>query len=57
VTLTASTGADGWALFSKTTQRNSATGLYTIPVTNVTLAGATYSPAGNVKSSTTFTMN
>ncbi len=57
VTLTATTGADGWALFSKTTQRNSAMGLYTIPVTNVTLAGAAYDPAGNVKSSTTFTVN
>jgi hypothetical protein len=52
-TLTSTTGADGWALFNKSTLSNSPTGTYTINVTGVTQTGATYNPAANVKSSTT----
>ena len=55
-TQTATTGADGWALFTKTTTKSQAKGLYTINVTNVTKTGATYNAGANVKSSTTFTI-
>jgi len=55
-TLTSTTGADGWALFSKSTLSNSQTGTYTINVTGVTKTGVTYDPAANVKSSITFTL-
>lgn len=55
-TQTQTTNASGWALFNKSTQNNNANGTYTINVTNVTKTGATYNPAANVKSSTTFVM-
>lgn len=57
VTKTATTGADGWTtLMSAKSVKSSPLGLYTVKVTNVTKAGATYDPAANVKSSTTFTL-
>ena len=55
-TKTATTGADGWALFSMNTVKNNATGTYTINVTGVSKSGATYDPGANVKSSTTFVL-
>ena len=55
-TLTSATDTGGWALFNKSTLSNSQTGTYTINVTNVTLAGAIYNPAANVKSSITCTL-
>jgi uncharacterized protein YfaS (alpha-2-macroglobulin family) len=55
-TKTATTGADGWALFSMNTVKNNATGTYTINVTGVSKSGATYNPGANVKSSTTFVL-
>jgi uncharacterized protein YfaS (alpha-2-macroglobulin family) len=55
-TQTQTTNASGWALFTKATQNNNAKGTYTINVTSVTKTGATYNPAANVKSSTTFVM-
>src|SRR6185436_11626920 len=56
-TLTSSTDAGGWALFSKGTLNNSATGTYTINVTGVTKTGVTYDPAANVMSSITCTLS
>ena len=53
---TATTDANGWALFSLGTVNNSPTGVYTINVTNVTKTGATYNSSANVISSTTFTL-
>jgi len=53
-TASTTTDSNGWALFSKKTNNNYAVGTYTINVTNVTKAGATYDPAANVISSTTF---
>jgi len=53
---TATTGTDGWALFNHSTQKNNATGTYTINISGVTKTGATYDSSANVKSSTTFTM-
>jgi len=55
-TLTSATGADGWALFNKSTLSNSQTGTYTINVTGVTKTGVTYDPAANVMSSITCTL-
>lgn len=55
-TATGTTGADGWALFSKSTKGPDPAGTWTINVTNVTKTGATYDPAANVESSTTFTL-
>jgi hypothetical protein len=55
-TLSATTGTDGWALFSKKSNGNNPLGTYTINVTNVTKTGATYNPSANVKSSTTFVL-
>jgi len=55
-TQTHSTGADGWVVMQKSTSTSSPKGVYTINVTNVTKTGATYDPAANVKSSTTFTL-
>jgi uncharacterized protein YfaS (alpha-2-macroglobulin family) len=54
--LTATTGTDGWALFSKASKNNNPLGTYTINVTSVTKSGATYNPSANVKSSTTFVL-
>jgi hypothetical protein len=48
-TLTSTSGADGWAYFSKRTNPNYPLGTYTIEVANVTKEGATYDPNANVK--------
>jgi sialate O-acetylesterase len=48
-TQSSDTGADGWALFSKTTNPAAPSGLHTINVTGVTKSGATYDPNANVK--------
>lgn len=53
---TSITGADGWALFEKATQKSNASGVYTVYVMNVVLDGATYDPNANVKDSHQFTM-
>jgi hypothetical protein len=53
---TFATGADGWALFSLKSAPSNKTGVYTINVTNVVKAGATYDPGANVKSSCQFTL-
>jgi hypothetical protein len=50
------TDASGWATFSLGTVNNSPLGTYTINITNVTKTGATYNPAANVTSSTTFVL-
>ncbi len=55
-TQTVITNSDGWALFSKSTQKNNAKGTYTINVTNVVKSGATYDSGANAKSSTTFVL-
>lgn len=52
----ATTGADGWALFSKKSSGGDPVGTWTIEVTNVTKAGWTYDPNANVKTETTFTL-
>jgi hypothetical protein len=54
-TVTSTTGADGWALFSRGT-RNRSRGMYEIQISAVSKTGATYDPAANVQSSTTFTL-
>jgi hypothetical protein len=51
----ATSGSDGWALFSRSTQ-NDPIGTYTITVTDVTQTDALYDPAANVKSSTSYTL-
>jgi hypothetical protein len=48
------TGPDGWALFEKRTTKVQPKGRYTVNVTDVVLAGATYNPAANVKDSHQF---
>jgi uncharacterized protein YfaS (alpha-2-macroglobulin family) len=53
---TGTTDASGWATFSLGTVNNSPLGTYTINITNVTKTGATYDPAANVTSSTTFVL-
>jgi sialate O-acetylesterase len=53
-TQTVITNSNGWAIFSKSTQKNNAKGTYTINVTNVVKSGAIYNSSANVKSSTTF---
>ena len=53
-TRTATTGADGWALFSQAATKRQMKGTYTINITNVTRSLATYNPDANVKISTTF---
>jgi uncharacterized protein YfaS (alpha-2-macroglobulin family) len=55
-TLTSTTGADGWALVSKKSNRNQAAGTYTVRVTNVVKSGATYDASANLKTSTTFVL-
>jgi hypothetical protein len=54
ITQTVTTNSNGWALFSKSTQKSNAKGTYTINVTNVVKSGAVYNSAANIKSSTTF---
>jgi hypothetical protein len=53
---TATTNAQGWALFSATTKNNTRTGTYTVRLNTVTKASATYNANANVKSSTTLTL-
>ncbi|MGA9773522.1 MAG: beta-propeller fold lactonase family protein [Blastocatellia bacterium] len=53
---TATTNAQGWALFSATTKSNTRTGTYTARLNAVTKTGATYNSSANVKSSTTLTL-
>lgn len=53
---TASTGSDGWAIFSRTTQSNTPAGTYTIRVNTVTKSGTAYDPSANVKSTVTLTL-
>jgi hypothetical protein len=53
--LTATTGADGWALFSRSAQGD-VDGVYTVSVATVSKADAVYDAASNVKSSTTYTL-
>lgn len=55
VTRTGATGTDGWVMLYANLLTNHPRGVYTINVTNVIKTGATYDPAANVKSSTTFT--
>jgi hypothetical protein len=55
-TQAATTGADGWALFSKAATKGQKKGLYTINITSVAGNGAAYDPNVNDKSSTTFTL-
>jgi sialate O-acetylesterase len=55
-TQAATTGTDGWALFSKAVTKAQKKGLYTINVTNVAKSGAAYSPGANVRGWTTFTL-
>jgi sialate O-acetylesterase len=55
-TQAATTGADGWALFSKAATKGQKKGLYTINITSVARNGAAYDPGANVTSSTTFTL-
>lgn len=55
-TKTATTDATGWALFNQKTVNSNPAGTYTAVVTGVTKSGATYDPAANVKSSTTFVL-
>jgi hypothetical protein len=55
-TQTATTGADGWALFSRAATKAQKKGLYAINIASVTRSGATYHPGANVRSSTTFTL-
>jgi len=55
-TTTSTTGADGWALFSRGSTNRDKRGTYTIRVTAVTAAGATYDATANVKSETTYTL-
>jgi hypothetical protein len=54
VTPTATTGSDGWALFSQKSQKPNPTGTYTINVTNVVKTGVTYDPNANGKDSHQF---
>ncbi len=56
VTRTSTTGADGWALFSHATLSRDHRGTYPVRVTAVAKSGATYDPAANIRSSTTFTL-
>jgi hypothetical protein len=53
---TATTGADGWALFSKAATKAQKKGLYTIKISSVAKSGAAYDPALNAQSWTTFTL-
>jgi len=53
---TATTRSDGWALFSTTTKKNAARGVYTLRINSVTKSGATYEPSSNLRSSTTYTL-
>ncbi len=55
-TQTVATGSDGWAIFSKTTQKSNARGTYTINVSDVVKSGVTYDSGANVKSSTMFVL-
>jgi hypothetical protein len=54
-TSSSTTGADGWALFSRNA-RGDRRGTYTIRVTAVSKTGASFDPAANVQSVTTFTL-
>jgi hypothetical protein len=53
---TGTTQTDGWALFSTTTKKNTARGVYTIRINSVAKSNATYDASANVKSSTTYTI-
>jgi len=55
-TRTATTGADGWALFNQAATKRQMKGIYTINVTNVSKSLATYNREANVETSTTFTL-
>jgi len=55
-TRTATTGAEGWALFNQVATKRQVKGTYTINVTNVTKNLATYDRDANLKTSTTFTL-
>jgi hypothetical protein len=55
-TRTATTGADGWALFNQAATKRQMKGTYTINVTNVTKSLATYNRDANVETSATFTL-
>lgn len=54
-TSAATTGADGWALFSRSAQ-NDPVGTYTVQVTSVTRSEAGYDATADVKNSTTYTL-
>ena len=54
-TSTSTTAGDGWALFSRSTRNNPRT-TYRITVTRVAKTAATYDPAANATTSTTFTL-
>jgi YVTN family beta-propeller protein len=53
---TSTTGADGWALFSRPTGRGDLRAIYTLRVNSVSKEGATYDSSANVRSSTTFAL-
>jgi len=55
-TQTVTTNSNGWALFSKSTQKSNPKGTYTINITNVVKSGVVYNSGANVKSSTTFVL-
>jgi len=55
-TYTNPTGVDGFALYNYKSINSHPTGTYTLNVTAVSKSGATYDPAANVKSSTTFVL-
>jgi uncharacterized repeat protein (TIGR01451 family) len=52
----ATTDAQGWALFSVSTKNNARTGTYTIRLNTVTKTNATYDPNANVRSQVTLTL-
>jgi YVTN family beta-propeller protein len=54
--LTATTRTDGLALFSTSTKKNAARGVYTVRVSSITKSNATYDPGANMKTSATFTL-
>jgi uncharacterized protein YfaS (alpha-2-macroglobulin family) len=53
-TFTSTTRTDGWALFTTSTKKNTAAGVYTIHVNSVAKPEATYDQGANLKTSTTF---
>lgn len=56
-TYTATTDANGWAMFQQNTVGGSAVGTYTITVTGVTKSGVTYNASANVDSTQQFTLS